>query len=76
MVVPMLHKIEKIYLIAQVAFSVLVILFGVSYGIRCLVANQIFCALGFGMIGYVSGYRLLFKASMAELREYKQRAVK
>lgn len=71
----MLHKIEKIYLIAQVTFSVLVILFGFSYGIRCLVANQIFCALCFAVIGY-SGYRLLFKASMAELREYKQRVGK
>lgn len=72
----MLHKIEKIYLIAQLTFSVLVILFGFSYGIRCLVANQIFCALCFAVIGYVSGYRLLFKASMAELREYKQRVGK
>ena len=72
----MLHKIEKIYLIAQLTFSFLVILFGVSFRIRCLVAYQIFWALCFAVIGYVSGYRLLFKASMAELREYKQRVGK
>ena len=69
----MLHKIEKIYLIAQVTFSVFVILFGVSYGIRCLVSNQILCAVCFGFMAYVSGYKLMLPASLAELREYNEK---
>lgn len=70
----MLRRIEKTYLIAQVAFSILVTLFGASSGIRCLVANQIFCGIiCFVVIGYVCGYQLLFKASMAELRKHNKR---
>lgn len=72
----MLNKLAKLYLIGQVIFSALVMIFGAAYGMRCLFAGQIFCAVCFGIMGYVSGYRLLFKASMAELREYNQRGAK
>ena len=70
------NKLAKIYLTGQVIFSVSVIIFGIAYALRCLFAGQIFCAACFALIGYVSGYRLFFKASMAELREYKQRVGK
>ncbi len=69
----MYHRLTKAYLVSQVVFSILVMLFGASYGIRCLVADQIFCAVCFAIIGYVSGYRLLFRASVKELREFNQR---
>lgn len=72
----MLNKLAKIYIIGQVIFSVLVMIFGVAYGMRCLLAGQTICAIGFSVIGYVSGYRLLFKGSMAELREYNRRDAK
>lgn len=55
--------------IGQTVMSVLVIMFGLGYGIRCLLSNQIFCAVCFGVMAYVCGYKLLLRASMAELRE-------
>lgn len=69
----MYHRLTKAYLVSQVVFSILVMLFGASYGIRCLVADQIFCAMCFAIIGYVSSYRLLFRASVKELREFNQK---
>lgn len=66
----MYQRLAKIYFVGQVVFSVAVILLGVLYGIRCLLAGQIFCALCFGAIGYVSGYLLLFRASVNELRKH------
>lgn len=60
---------RKLY-VGQVIFSVLVIMFGVSYTLRSLFAGQIFCAVCFAIGGYVSGYHLLFRASIKELREY------
>lgn len=66
----MYRKLTKAYLIGQVVFSVMMILFGATYCIRCLLANQIFCAICFAIMGYVSGYMLLFRASMAELRQF------
>lgn len=66
----MYQRLAKIYYVGQVVFSVLVILFGASYGLRCLFAGQIFCAVCFAIIGYVSGYRLFFRASVKELREH------
>lgn len=63
----------KAYYIGQVVMSVFVILFGFSYGIRCLVANQILCAVCFGFMAYVSGYKLMLPASLAELREYNEK---
>lgn len=61
---------KAIFYIGQVIFSLCVILIGCAYGIRCLIAGQIFCAVCFGIMGYVSGYLMLFRASVAELREF------
>lgn len=72
----MYQRLAKIYLVGQVVFSVAIIILGIAYGFRYLFADKIFPAACFCVIGYVSGYRLLFKASMAELREHKQRAGK
>lgn len=60
----------KTIYVGQVVFSVLVIIFGAAYGLRCLFSGQLFCAMCFALMGYVSGYRLLFRASVKELREY------
>lgn len=68
----MFKKLEKAYLLGQIAFSVLVIIFGAAYGLRCLLAGQTFCAVCFAIIGYVSGYRLLFKASVKEYLQFKK----
>lgn len=64
-----MKTIEMIYLWAQVVFSVCVILFGVSYAVRCAVegCDFIFVFL-FGCIAYV-GYRLMYRTSIDELRE-------
>ena len=66
----MYQKSEKIFLIGQLIGSVAVILFGVIYGLRCLLAGQVFCAVSFAVFAYVCGYRLLLRASVNELREY------
>lgn len=71
----MFHKLEKIYLVGQVVFAAAVILFGVVYGLRCLFAGQIFCAVCFALIAYVSGYRLLLRASLQELREFNAKQI-
>lgn len=69
----MFHKLEKIYLVGQVVFAVAVILFGVAYCLRCLFAGQIFCTVCFALIAYVSGYRLLLRASLQELCEFNSK---
>lgn len=68
-----MKTIEMIYLWAQVIFSVCVILFGVSYAIRCAVERcDVIFVIFFGGIAYV-GYRLLFRASIDELHEARAR---
>lgn len=71
----MYRKFEKIFLVAQVILAVSVVLFGAAYGLHCLFAGNIFCAVCFTLIGYVSGYRLLFLASIKELREYNSKQI-
>ncbi len=66
----MYHTLAKIYLVGQVVFSVAVMLLGFSYCLRCLFEGQIFCAVCFFIMGYVSGYLLLFRASVKDLREF------
>lgn len=66
----MRNNIKKVFYIAQVIFSVLVVTMCIGYGIRCLLGNQIFCAVCFSIMGYVCGYRLMFRASMAELHQF------
>ncbi|WP_304977074.1 hypothetical protein [Duncaniella muris] len=66
----MYQRLARNFYVGQVIFSVLVIMFGVSYTLRSLFAGQIFCAVCFAISGYVSGYRLFFRASIKELREH------
>ena len=69
----MFHKLEKFISLVKSFFAVAVILFGVAYGLRCLFAGQIFCTVCFALIAYVSGYRLLLRASLQELREFNSK---
>lgn len=69
----MYQNLAKIYLVGQVLFSVAVILFGIVYCLRCLFAGNIFCAVCFAIIGYVSGYLLMLPTSLRELREHNSR---
>lgn len=62
--------LAKAFYVGQVIMSVLVILFGVAFGIRSLANGQIFCAICFGVMAYVSGYKLMLRASWSESREY------
>lgn len=71
-----MRKLLLAYLLAQVLFSVSVILFGTSYAIRCLIETirsadsrpgYIIVWL-FSIIAYV-GWRLMFRASVEEFRE-------
>lgn len=71
----MFRKFKKIYLVWQVVFAVLVILFGVAYGLRCLFAGQFFSMVCFALIAYVSGYRLLLRGSRQELREFNSKKI-
>ena len=71
-----MRTLAKIFYVGQVVFSVLVILFGASYSLRCLFAGQIFCAVCFAIIGYVSGYLMFFRASLKELREHNAKQVR
>lgn len=66
----MFRKLEQIYLVGQVVFSVAVILFGAVCCLRCLFDGQHFCAACFAAMAYVSGYRLLLRGSLDELREF------
>lgn len=63
-------KVGKLCLLGQVLLSILITLFGVFNCIRCLMAGQIFCTVCFAIIGYVSGYHFLFRASLDELRKH------
>lgn len=67
----MIRKIEMIYLWAQVVFSVCVILFGITYAVRCIIekSGDVFVFL-FACIAFV-GYRLMYRASIDELREFR-----
>lgn len=66
----MYKRLAKIYYVGQVAMSVAIIAFGASYSIRCLLSKQIFCAVCFAVMGLVSGYLLMFRSSIKELREH------
>lgn len=61
-----------IYLWAQVVFSVCVILFGITYAVRCIIekSGDVFVFL-FACIAFV-GYRLMYRASIDELREFRK----
>lgn len=76
----MYKSLAKIFYVGQVVFSVAVITFGFSYCLRCLLNGlteaNIFYAVCFAIIGYVGGYRLLFRASVKELREHNAKMVK
>lgn len=65
----MYRTLSKIFYVWQVAFSVIIILFGTGYCLRCLFSGQLFGAVCFAFVAYVAGYRLLFRASVKELRE-------
>lgn len=65
-----MNLLGKIFLVCQLIFSVASIVFGALYGIRCLLAGQLFCAVCFAIIAYVCGYLLLFRNSVRELREF------
>lgn len=67
----MMYQIfRNIFYLGQVIIAVGVIAFGVGYGLRRLFAGQIFCTVCFALMAYVSGYRLLFKASIKEYRQF------
>lgn len=61
--------IENIDLWAQVVFSVCVILFGITYAVRCIIdkSGDVYVFL-FACMAFV-GYRLMYRASIDELRE-------
>lgn len=67
-----ISKTERAYLYAQVIFSWMVIIFGISYAIRCICekTDAIYVIL-FSAMAYV-GYSLLLRASMQELREARK----
>ncbi len=75
-----MRKLLMAYLWWQVIFSVCVIIFGISYSIRCLIETYnsadgrpgFFVAWLFSIIAYV-GWRLMFRASVDELREERRR---
>lgn len=75
----MYQRLAKICLVGQFVFSVAVIIFGFSYCLRCLLNGlteaNIFYAVCFAIIGYVSGYRLLLCASLQELREFNAKQI-
>lgn len=64
---------SRIFLLAQVLLSVLIIIAGTLLGIRSALAGQPVLALLFlaGMT-YLCGFRLLLTASLDDLREYFQ----
>lgn len=75
-----MRTITLVYLWAQVIFSVIVILFGLSYAIRCLITTV---TTDKGASGYVTvalfsliafaGWRLMYRASIKELQEIRIR---
>lgn len=68
-----MKRLLMAYLYAQVIFAVFVILFGVSYSIRCLVeGSDIFYVICFAAIGFV-GYKFLYRASIEELKEERSK---
>lgn len=71
----MYRKYKNIFLLGQVVLAVAIILVGAVYCVCCLFAGNIFCAISFALIGYVSGYRLLFRASIKELREFNSKQI-
>lgn len=68
-----MKTIEMIYLWAQVVFSVLVILFGVSYAVRCFIENSGGVYVFLFVCLAINGYALLYRASIKELREAREK---
>ena len=78
-----MKRLQTAYLWGQIALSVCMILFGTGYAIRCLVETlqstdgrpgYIFVGL-FSIMAY-AGWRLMFRASVEELREERKRGSK
>lgn len=75
-----MRKILMAYLWWQVVMSVLMILFGASYAIRCLVETLkstdgrpgYFCVWLFSIMAYV-GWRLMLKPSVDEIRSARKK---
>lgn len=68
----LIKKTMKAFLIAQIVASVLMIVFGVGYAIRCAVTQSgaAFVFL-FGCIAYV-GYKLMLCSALKEYREARK----
>lgn len=68
----LIKKTMRAFLIAQIVVSVLMIVFGVGYAIRCAVmqSGAAFVFL-FGCIAYV-GYKLMFCSALKEYREARK----
>lgn len=62
-------KTFRIY--AQVVFAILVIMMGVTYCIRCIFAANWFCAACFAIMAYGSGYLLMYRSAVEELRRHR-----
>lgn len=69
-----MKTLEMLFLWWQLFISIGVILFGATYAIRCIVekSGDVYVFL-FVFMAYVPGYRLLFRASVKELREARAR---
>lgn len=72
-----MYKIlAKIFFIGQLIFSVIVIVAGAVYCLRCMLEDNPFCAVCFAIISYVSGYLMLFRSSVQELQKHNQKCAK
>lgn len=65
----------KAYLFLQIVFSILIILFGSSYAIRCLISGQTLCASLFVMLA-VAGTFFFLIPSLTEYRNYRTKKQK
>lgn len=72
----MYKTLANIFFVGQLIFSVIVIVAGADYSLRCLLDGQLFCAVCFAIIGYVSGYLMLFRNSLKELRKHNAKCAK
>lgn len=68
----MSQKFRKAFLRSQVIISVLVILFGTGYALRCLMTAQWFYAGCYIFMAAVCGYTLMFRTALAELRQFNE----
>ena len=58
----------KTYSYIQLTLAIAVTIFGAAYCLRALLAGQVFCAICFFILGYVSGHRLLLRPTLRQLR--------